>query len=98
MAILSSGLSSILIGMKMHKYEVKHVEGGKQKASTFHAENIYKLLEKVEAWADVDSIVEINKIKPLPKFGPDREGSSMCESGSIASGGTKEYCSCDYCF
>ena len=29
---------------------------------------------------------------------PSREGSQMCESGSIASGGTREYCSCERCW
>jgi len=27
-----------------------------------------------------------------------REGSRYCESGSLASGGTREYCTCDRCF
>ena len=30
--------------------------------------------------------------------GPDHDGSKSCKSGSIASGGTKEHCSCDTCF
>jgi hypothetical protein len=30
--------------------------------------------------------------------GPTREGSRNCESRSIASGGTREYCTCDRCF
>lgn len=34
---------------------------------------------------------------PRP-FGPTREGSSMCQSGSIASDGTRAYCTCDACF
>lgn len=29
---------------------------------------------------------------------PSREGSRMCESGSIASGGTRAYCTCDRCW
>jgi len=33
-----------------------------------------------------------------PKMGPRREGSPMCESGSVASGGAVEYCTCDTCF
>jgi len=32
------------------------------------------------------------------KTGPSHEGSRMCKSGSIASGGTRSHCSCDYCF
>lgn len=34
---------------------------------------------------------------PRP-HGPWRDGSSACESGSIASGGTRTYCTCDICF
>jgi hypothetical protein len=34
---------------------------------------------------------------PRP-FGPRREGSSSCESGSIASGGERAYCTCDRCW
>jgi len=30
--------------------------------------------------------------------GPTREGSTRCQSGSLASGGTKTHCSCDICF
>lgn len=30
--------------------------------------------------------------------GPSRNGSPRCRSGSIASGGTREYCTCDTCF
>jgi|GEM_PF-7029006 len=29
---------------------------------------------------------------------PSREGSRSCESGSVASGGTREYCTCDRCW
>jgi hypothetical protein len=32
------------------------------------------------------------------KFGPSHDGSSRCESGSIASGGAKSHCTCDVCF
>lgn len=31
-------------------------------------------------------------------FGPSHDGSKFCESGSIASGGSKAHCSCDWCF
>lgn len=30
--------------------------------------------------------------------GPSHEGSARCQSGSIASGGTKAHCTCDVCF
>ena len=32
------------------------------------------------------------------KMAPSHDGSLMCESGSIASGGSRSHCSCDYCF
>jgi hypothetical protein len=32
------------------------------------------------------------------KMHPSHHGSSMCESGSIASGGTRAHCSCNACF
>ena len=31
-------------------------------------------------------------------FGPSHEGSTRCESGSIASGGHIAHCTCDTCF
>lgn len=31
-------------------------------------------------------------------FGPSRNGSRNCRSGSIASGGKSAYCTCDTCF
>lgn len=31
-------------------------------------------------------------------FAPSHDGSSRCESGSIASGGSRAHCSCDVCF
>lgn len=39
-----------------------------------------------------------NRPKCLRPFGPRREGSPRCRSGSIASGGHREYCTCDTCF
>lgn len=35
---------------------------------------------------------------PPTEIAPSRNGSPRCESGSIASGGTREFCSCDTCF
>jgi hypothetical protein len=32
------------------------------------------------------------------QYGPTHDGSSYCKSGSIASGGTRAHCSCDYCY
>ena len=32
------------------------------------------------------------------EFGPTHKGSAHCQSGSIASGGTKAHCSCEECF
>lgn len=31
-------------------------------------------------------------------FKPSHKGSAQCESGSIASGGTRAHCTCDTCF
>lgn len=31
-------------------------------------------------------------------FGPRHDGSKRCESGSIASGGERSHCTCDWCF
>lgn len=31
-------------------------------------------------------------------FGPSHEGSRLCQSGSLASGGNREHCTCDACF
>ncbi len=43
------------------------------------------------AWAAVE------RQRPRP-FGPSKEGSPRCESGSPASGGNRPYCTCDTCF
>jgi hypothetical protein len=37
-------------------------------------------------------------IKKHDGFGPRHNGSSECESGSIASGGENAHCTCDTCF
>jgi hypothetical protein len=45
--------------------------------------------------------VEDGTERPLPTsepFGPSREGSPHCQSGSLASGGNRTYCTCDVCF
>lgn len=39
--------------------------------------------------------IELSFYRPM---GPYKEGSKRCESGSIASGGTNTYCTCDVCF
>lgn len=31
-------------------------------------------------------------------YGPSEKGSAICESGSVASGGNRTYCTCDICF
>jgi len=38
------------------------------------------------------------KLCKNPGMGPSHNGSTHCESGSIASGGSKSHCSCDVCF
>ena len=42
--------------------------------------------------------VECNRILDDGGFGPTHDGSRMCKSGSIASGGTKAHCNCERCF
>ena len=40
-----------------------------------------------------------NDIRETHKgFGPSHNGSTMCKSGSIASGGKNSHCTCDMCF
>jgi len=79
----------------MNEYEITFMNGDK---STYKASNISEALKKVIFWDDIENVTDIKKVIRLPKYGPSREGSSACESGSIASGGTKEYCTCSYCF
>ncbi len=31
-------------------------------------------------------------------LGPSHDGSRLCESGSIKSGGSRAHCTCDWCF
>lgn len=35
---------------------------------------------------------------PPGSFAPSHDGSTRCESGSLASGGRRSHCSCDTCF
>lgn len=65
--------------------------------SLFNSKNRFYYMPSNFQVQNVNTCIEVEFVE-LPKFGPDREGSSMCQSGSIASGGTREYCSCDYCF
>lgn len=39
-----------------------------------------------------------NRPQARRPFGPSKEGSPRCQSGSLASGGTVTYCTCDTCF
>jgi hypothetical protein len=49
-----------------------------------------------ETWDELKAErVELEHLRP---FGPTRDGSSYCRSGSIASGGGRSYCTCDTCF
>lgn len=49
---------------------------------------------------------EATKPEPCPEceryrgygWGPSHRGSSLCTSGSLASGGTRAHCSCRACF
>jgi hypothetical protein len=51
------------------------------------------------AW---DALVYDRDVDPLTlsarPMGPRRNGSPRCESGSVASGGTRTYCTCDACW
>jgi hypothetical protein len=47
---------------------------------------------------DAAQLIECETQHQQAAFGPSREGSPNCQSGSLASGGTKTYCTCDTCF
>lgn len=49
-----------------------------------------------ERTTDADSLDIIRQA--LDPYAPTRKGSTRCESGSIASGGTRSYCTCDTCY
>jgi hypothetical protein len=38
------------------------------------------------------------QIKNNGGFGPSHNGTRLCRSGSIASGGNRAHCTCDLCF
>lgn len=46
---------------------------------------------------DGKKFFDVGKVSSY-SFGPSFKGSKNCESGSIASGGNRSYCSCDICF
>lgn len=48
-------------------------------------------------WDTVALLGDKQPIIPRP-MGPWRDGSRLCKSGSIASGGIREYCTCSVCF
>lgn len=48
-------------------------------------------------WDNVALYGSEQPIIPRP-FGPYRDGSRNCKSGSIASGGSRDYCTCSVCF
>ncbi len=45
---------------------------------------------------DVSSLDIIRQA--LDPYAPTRKGSTRCESGSIASGGGRSFCTCDTCY
>jgi hypothetical protein len=47
---------------------------------------------------DAEWLREAEDAGLVPPYGPSRNGSKYCESGSIASGGTREFCTCDVCY
>lgn len=40
----------------------------------------------------------IREVPPSSIMMPSHRGSTMCESGSLASGGNNSHCTCDTCF
>lgn len=49
-------------------------------------------------WDKLAAVLGKEYMKNPRPMGPSREGSSRCQSFSIASGGHREYCTCDTCF
>lgn len=50
----------------------------------------------VRGW---DTLAAAGKTPATPRpFGPSKYGSRLCRSGSLASGGSHDYCTCDTCF
>lgn len=60
----------------------------------FDHPNNHAAAKHVYTPTDCRSCVE----RATDSFAPSHDGSSRCESGSIASGGTRSHCSCDVCF
>ena len=68
--------------------------------NTGRRKETFNLLQKKEGEVvsrNLDTIKR--KFKPADKNGPvSFWGSTRCESGSLASGGMRSYCTCDTCF
>jgi hypothetical protein len=64
-----------------------------------HAASGYGLLETIAAALEGMTIQERPRCMLCQDGkGPSHDGSKLCRSGSIASGGTRPHCSCDICF
>jgi len=66
---------------------------GKSESQVFHYQRI------ADGWRE-QAVTPRLTVQPYtpPQPEPSRKGSRHCRSGSIASGGTREYCTCDTCF
>jgi hypothetical protein len=71
------------------------------------ARSLEEALEETEAglaaeppsYFEWDRLDAAGKTPATPRpMGPKREGSSYCQSFSIAAGGTNEYCTCNWCW
>jgi hypothetical protein len=56
-------------------------------------EQVNPQVGRVEQFCGIDGCT-VTRVPGLPRH----EGSRMCKSGSIASGGTRAHCSCDSCY
>lgn len=53
-----------------------------------------------EATKRITEKMECNsgRCDPNDPYGPSHDGSTRCQSGSLASGGTRSHCTCDACY
>jgi hypothetical protein len=49
-------------------------------------------------WRNLAQCKTCETVREEGGFGPSHNGSPLCRSGSIASGGTRAHCTCDTCF
>ena len=53
-----------------------------------------------ESWHDFQARIypDCKTCQDPERFKPSHDGSRLCESGSLASGGHRSHCTCDTCF